>query len=96
MVALPELIVAASAVIAILMLAIHYRLVRLSDSGLFAYGLLMVIAIAFSMLAIILAPANHVARAVADVGILLTGALAFAASRWLLFAFRVAGDSGDH
>ncbi len=96
MAGLHDIVVLAFAIVAVLSIALHYRMARLSGSGLFACSLLMAIAIAFSMLAVILVPANPVAQAVADVSILMAGALAFAASRWLLFAFRVAGDSGDH
>jgi hypothetical protein len=88
-----ELFSVIPAVAAILALIIYYRLARLSDSGLFAYCLLIAVAIACAALAISLAPANQAAEAVADIGILLAGALAFAASGWLLFAFGQAGDA---
>jgi hypothetical protein len=82
------------AMLAILSLIIHYRLTNQSGSGLFAYNLLIALAIAIAATAISLAPACPVAHAAADTGILLAGALAFAASGWLLFAFGMAGDAG--
>jgi hypothetical protein len=81
------------AVAAIFALIVHYRLVRLSGSGLFAYCLLMATTIAIAALAISVAPANQAAQAVTDIGILLAGALAYAASGWLLFAFSQADDA---
>jgi hypothetical protein len=80
---------------AALSLIIHWRLASQSGSGLFAYCLLIAAAIAAAATAASLAPACPVAQAVADTGILLAGALAFAASGWLLFAFGMAGDAGD-
>ncbi len=91
MVAPLELITAA---IAILSFIIFYRVARLSESGLFAYSLLIAAAIAAAALATVLAPADPVAQAVTDTGIMLAGGLAFAASGWLLFAFGRAGDTG--
>jgi hypothetical protein len=92
---LPELIALASAMVAILSLVAHYRLMRKSGSGLFAYSLLIAASITIAALAASLAPVDHSAQAVTDVGIMLAGALAFAASGWLLFAFGMAGDAGD-
>jgi hypothetical protein len=90
-----ELIVMVPAVAAIVSLVVHCRLANRSGSDLFAYGLLIALVIATAAIAISLAPANHVAQAVMDTGVLLAGALAFAASGWLLFAFVIAGDAGD-
>jgi hypothetical protein len=81
------------AITAILSFVIHYRLAYRSGSGLFAYGLLIATAIAIAALATSLAPTDPVAQATADAGILLAGALAFAASGWLLFAFGQADDT---
>jgi hypothetical protein len=89
---LHELIAMASALLAILSLVVHYRLLNKSGSGLFAYSLLIATAIAVAVLASSVAPADQVAQAVTDTGILLAGALAFAASGWLIFAFGMAGD----
>ncbi|HUL61418.1 MAG TPA: hypothetical protein VLT35_00020 [Methanocella sp.] len=75
--------------------AVQYRLLRLSDSFLFAYYLIMSAAIAVPFVALALAPSLPVAQAAADVGILLAGAMAFAAAGWLSFASGVAGDAGD-
>lgn len=94
MIALAELVTLATAAAAILSLLVHYRLARQSGSGLFAYSLLISAAIAVAALAVSLAPSDPAAQAMADAGILLAGALAFAASRWLLFAFGRAGDAG--
>jgi hypothetical protein len=91
---LPELITLASVLVAVLSLVVHYRLLMMSGSGLFAYSLLIVAAIAVATLAASLAPANPGAQAVTDVGILMAGALAFAASGWLIFAFGMAGEAG--
>jgi hypothetical protein len=85
-----------SVVAAAVSLIIHWRLAIKSGSGLFAYSLLITAAIAATATATSLAPAGPVAQAVADVGVMLAGALAFAASGWLLFAFGRAGDAGDH
>jgi hypothetical protein len=82
------------AMAAILSLFIHYRLANQSGSGLFAYSLLISLAIAVAAAAVSLAPADPAAQAATDTGILLAGALAFAASGWLLFAFGMAGDAG--
>jgi hypothetical protein len=90
-----ELIVMVPAVAAIVSLVIHGRLANRSCSDLFAYGLLIALVIAAAAIAISMAPANPVAQAVTDTGVLLAGALAFAASGWLLFAFSMAGDAGD-
>lgn len=89
-----ELIATTSAVVAILSLVVHYRLLMKSGSGLFAYSLLIATAIAIAALAASLAPADHRAQAVTDVGILMAGALSFTASGWLIFAFGMAGDAG--
>jgi hypothetical protein len=75
---------------------IHWRPANRSGSVLFAYGLLLASATAAVATATALEPASPVAQAAADAGILLAGALAFAASGWLLFAFGRAGESGDH
>lgn len=93
---LHELIALVPAVVAILSLVVHYRLANRSGSGLFAYGLLLALVIAIAATTISLAPADTAAQAVKDVGVLLAGALAFAASGWLLFAFGMAGDDSDH
>lgn len=82
------------AVVAVISLLTHYRLARLSDAGLFAYGLLIAASIAIAALVSSLAPVDQTAQAVADTGILTAGVLAFAASGWLLFAFGQAGDPG--
>ncbi len=95
MAALLESIAIMSVVAAAISFIIHWRLASLSGSGLFAYGLLIAGAIAVAATTVSLAPACPVAQAVADAGILLAGALAFAASGWLLFAFGMAGDAGD-
>lgn len=96
MAALLEPITLLSVLLAILSLIIHWRLASKSGSGLFAYYLLIAAAIATATTAASLAPACPVGQSIADVGTLLAGALAFAASGWLLFAFGVAGDTGDH
>ena len=95
MAALVESIAIMSIVVAAISFIIQWRLANQSGSGLFAYGLLMATAIAAAAMAISLAPACPVAQAVADAGIMLAGALAFAASGWLLFAFGLAGDAGE-
>ncbi|HEY3273061.1 MAG TPA: hypothetical protein VGJ92_04825 [Methanocella sp.] len=92
---LHEFITLAPAMTALLSLVAHCRLAKLSGSGLFAYGLLLALVIAVAATAISLAPADPATQAVTDTGILLAGALAFAASGWLLFAFGIAGDTGD-
>ncbi len=89
----PELVTALPVIVALLSLIVQYRQAGRSGSGLFAYGLLMAAAIAVAIIAISAAPADQAAQAVADIGILLAGALAFAASGWLLFAFSQAGDT---
>jgi hypothetical protein len=91
-----ESIALMSVVAAALSLIIHWRLASQSGSGLFAYCLLIAAATAAAATAAVLAPGSPVARAVTDAGILLAGALAFAASGWLLFAFGMAGDASDH
>jgi hypothetical protein len=89
-----ELMTVLPVVIALTLLVVHYRLAGRSRSGLFAYVLLMAAAIAVAVVANFLAPADQAAQAVTDTGILLAGAMAFAASGWLLFAFGQAGDTG--
>lgn len=88
-----KLMAALPVVIALVSLAVHYRLAGRSGSGMFAYSLLMAAAIAVAVAAVSLAPVNQAAQAVADIGILVAGAMAFASSGWLLFAFSQAGDS---
>jgi hypothetical protein len=95
MAAVSESIEIMSVVAAALSFLIHWRLANLSGSGLFAYGLLMATAIAAATMALSLAPTCPIAQAIADAGVLLAGALAFAASGWLLFAFGMAGDTGE-
>ena len=95
MVAALEPVALISVVAAVLSLVVHARLANQSGSGLFAYGLLIVAAIAAGATATALAPADPAAQALADTGILLAGTLAFAASGWLLFAFGLAGDARD-
>jgi hypothetical protein len=96
MAALPESIAIMSVVAAAVSLIIHWRLANQSGSGFFAYCLLIAMAIVAATTAAALASACPIAQAVADAGILLAGALAFAASGWLLFAFGIAGDTSDH
>jgi hypothetical protein len=90
-----ELMTIMTVAAAALSLIIHWRLANRSGSGFFAYCLLIAAAISAAATAAALAPADPVAQAVTDTGILLAGALAFAASGWLLFAFGLAGDIGD-
>jgi hypothetical protein len=94
MAGLNELVAVAPAVVAAVSVAVQCRLLRVSDSGLFAYGLIMATAIAVPAAALSLVPADAAAQAAADLGVMLAGAMAFAASGWLLFAFRAAGDAG--
>jgi hypothetical protein len=89
-----ELIVLVPAVAAVVSLVVHGRLANRSGSALFAYCLLIALAIAVAATAISMAPVNPVAQAVTDTGVLLAGALAFAASGRLLFAFDMTGDAG--
>lgn len=96
MAALLESIAIMSVLTAAVSLVVHWRLASQSGSGLFAYGLLITAAIAAGATAVALAPACPIAQAVADAGVMLAGVLAFAASGWLLFAFGMAGDAGDH
>jgi hypothetical protein len=90
-----ELISLAPAVAAIVSLAVHSRLANRSGSDLFAYGLIIALVIAAAATAISLAPSDPAAQAITDTGVLLAGVLSFAASRWLIFAFGIAGDAGD-
>jgi hypothetical protein len=93
MATLLELAAMAPVIIALLSLVIHYRLARVSNSGLFAYGLLIVAAIAIATVAITMAPDDQAIQAGTDLAIMLAGVLAFAASGWLLFASGMAGDT---
>jgi len=90
-----ELAAVVSIAVAALSVIVQYRLLKTSDSGLFACYLIMAAAIAVPAGALALAPADPAAQAAADLGILLAGAMAFAASGWLSFAFGVAGDTSD-
>jgi hypothetical protein len=95
MTGLRELISMVPAVAAIVSLAVHSRLANRSGSDLFAYGLIIALVIAAATIAISLAPSDHDAQAITDAGVLMAGVLSFAASRWLIFAFGMAGDAGD-
>lgn len=90
-----ESIAIMSVVAAAISFIIHWRLANQSGSGLFDYNLLIAAAIAAAAAAVALAPADPIAQAVADAGVLLAGALAFAASGWLLLAFGLAGEAGE-
>ncbi len=82
-------------VAAVAWVAVQYRLFRLSDSFLFVYYAIIAAAIAVPAVTLTLAPSHAIALAAADLGILLAGAMAFAAAGWLSFAAGLAGDAGD-
>lgn len=82
------------AALAFCSLAVSCLAAKKFATGMFAYGLAGSAAVAVPAVLIALQPAGPAARAAADLGVLLAGAMALAASGWLISAFRAAGDAG--
>lgn len=82
-------------VVAIVAIALQYYADRRFGTAFFRFGLMCTCAMAVSLLASLPGAVWPQLQALADIGILLAGCAAFAASAWLSVAFQMAGDPDD-